>query len=162
MKRMAYDWLKLSVCLFFYLLNKVTGNRLPPFGSACALVEQDGLYLVVELPRKRVVFPGGFMTWKERPEQTAEREGREETGLALRANELVTVYSTPAPGWRRMSTICFVYTAQVVGGELHKTTEGRPAWLNESDLRQRLTPEYLQMFDDYLRWRQQRTTTHQG
>ncbi|HVU66910.1 MAG TPA: NUDIX domain-containing protein [Ktedonobacteraceae bacterium] len=158
---MFYDWLKLSVCLFFNLLNKLTGNKLPPFGCACALVEQDGLYLVVELPRKRVVFPGGFMTWKERPAQTAEREGREETGLQLRAGELVTVYATPSPRLTRMSTICFVYTARVIGGELHKTTEGRPSWLNESELRRQLTPEYLQMFDDYLHWRQQSTTASQ-
>jgi ADP-ribose pyrophosphatase YjhB (NUDIX family) len=158
---MFYDWLKLSVCLFFNLLNKLTGNRLPPFGSACALVEQDGLYLVVELPRKRVVFPGGFMTWKERPEQAAEREGREETGLLLRAGELVKVYATPTPVWTRLSTICFVYTAQVIGGELHKTIEGRPHWLNEDELRLRLTPDYLKVFDDYLLWRQRQTTTSQ-
>lgn len=131
---------------------------MPPFGCACAIVEQDGQYLVVELPRGRVVFPGGFMTWKEQPRQTAEREGREETGLELCASELMKVYTTPTTSMTRLSTICFVYAAEVTGGELRKNIEGRPYWMGESELRQRLAPDYQRLLDDYLDWRSAHTS----
>ncbi|HEX7737617.1 MAG TPA: NUDIX hydrolase [Ktedonobacteraceae bacterium] len=148
---MLYDWLKVCVSVFFNVLNKITGGKLPPLGSACALVEKDGLFLVVKLPRERVVFPGGFMTWYEQPPQTAEREGREETGLQLRAREFLNFYPRPSSKLTKMSNICFVYIAEVIGGELRDNIEGRPCWLNESELRQRMDQDYLLILDDYLR-----------
>lgn len=147
---MLYDLLKICVSIFFNVLNKFLGGKLPPFGSACALVEKDGLYLVVELPRGRIVFPGGFMTWNEQPRQTAEREGREETGLQLHVLELINVYSAPSPRITQLSTVSFAYRAEVVGGELRKNIEGRPHWLSESELRQRMGPSALRVLDDWL------------
>lgn len=147
---MLYHLLKLSVSIFFNLLNKLVGGKLPPFGSACAIVEQDGLYLVVELPGKRIVFPGGFMTWSERPHQAAEREGREETGLHLRAFELVNVHSAPTDRLTRLSTVSFVYRAEVVGGELRKSAEGCPYWLSESELRRCMDASSLRLLDACL------------
>lgn len=127
---------------------------MPPLGSACALVEQDGLFLAVELPRQRLVFPGGFMTWYEQPAQTAEREGREETGLQLRTLELLNFYPRASSRLTQLSTICFVYIAEVIGGELRDNIEGHPCWLNENELRQRLVQEQVQILDEYLLKRQ--------
>ena len=151
---MLYDLLKIGVSIFFNVLNMLLGGKLPPFGSACALVEKDGLYLVVELPRGRIVFPGGFMNWNEQPQQTAEREGREETGLQLRVLELISVYSAPSRRITRLSTVSFAYRAEVVGGDLRKNIEGRPHWLSESELRRRMGPSALRVLDDWQKQKQ--------
>src|SRR5579864_4118115 len=117
---MLYDLLKMFVSMCFNLLNKLLGGGLPPFGSTAVIVEQDNRYLVVELPRRRLVFPGGFMKWREKPAQTAKREGKEETGLDLRIDHLINIYSRASTSPFNMSTICFVYRAEVVGGKLCK------------------------------------------
>ncbi len=59
MRTLLYDLLKRGVSLCFNTLNVLLGGNLPPFGSAAVLVEEQDCYLVVELPRGRVVFPGG-------------------------------------------------------------------------------------------------------
>lgn len=130
---------------------------MPPLGSACVLVEQDGRYLAVELPRNRVVFPGGFMTWREQPWQAAEREGHEETGLHLRAIELIGVYPSISTGLTRISNLNFVYRAEVVDGTLRKNIEGCPCWLDESEFRRRTDAAGLRVLDDYLHKRAQQT-----
>src|SRR5579859_1127849 len=85
---MLYDLLKKCVSIFFNVLNRVLGGKLPPFSSAGVVVEENGRYLVVELPHNRIVFPGGYMTWRENPQEGAAREGREETGLTLQVEGL--------------------------------------------------------------------------
>jgi ADP-ribose pyrophosphatase YjhB (NUDIX family) len=156
---MLYDWLKVCVSVFLNVLNKLTGGKMPPLGSACAIVEKDGLFLVVALPRERIVFPGGFMTWYEQPSQTAEREGREETGLRLRARELLNFYARPSAKLTQLSTIRFIFIAEVLGGELRNNIEGRPLWLSESELRQRMDEDDVDILDAYLRSRQQPATS---
>jgi ADP-ribose pyrophosphatase YjhB (NUDIX family) len=148
---MLYDTLKICVSVFFNILNKLMGGKLPPFGTASVIVEQGGRYLVVELPRGRVVFPGGFMAWKEQPPQAAEREGREETGLQLHALDLIGAYSEVSDSFTHMSNVGFVYRAEVVGGTLRKNIEGQPCWLDERELRQRMNSGSLRVLDDYLR-----------
>src|SRR5215475_2897305 len=91
-KLMLYGLLKMVVSVCFNILNKLMGGRLPPFGSAAVIVERDNRFLVIELPGGRLAFPGGFMKWDETPQQTAQREGREETGLHLRIGDLFHVY----------------------------------------------------------------------
>jgi ADP-ribose pyrophosphatase YjhB (NUDIX family) len=153
---MLYDLLKKCTGIFFNILNKLLGGKLPPFGSACVIVEDHDYYLVVQLPGNRTVFPGGFMTWRENPGQAAEREGREETGLTLRAGDLINFYSLTSDRWTNMSNISFVFHAEVVGGELRSNIEGRPCWLHESELRTRLSGHSLRVLDDYLRYRASR------
>ncbi|QBD79253.1 NUDIX hydrolase [Ktedonosporobacter rubrisoli] len=150
---MLYDLLKRCVSIFFNLLNKLMGGKLPPFGSACAVVEENGHYLVVELPGKRVVFPGGFMNWRESPQQTAQREGKEETGLELAVGDLINHYSCASDHVTNMSTLSFAYSAKVVGGALRKNMEGQPLWLTEKELRMRLRGHSRLVLEDYLRYR---------
>ncbi|HTI13006.1 MAG TPA: NUDIX hydrolase [Dictyobacter sp.] len=156
---MIYDLLKICVSIFFNLFNVVLGGRLPPFGSAAVIVEEKDHYLVVELPRGRIVFPGGFMSWKERPEQTAEREGKEETGLDLHIEDLVGFYHGASATWFQMSNISFVYQARVIGGQLQNNVEGRPCWMSESELRLRLDRHAVVVLDDYLRHREKQQNT---
>jgi ADP-ribose pyrophosphatase YjhB (NUDIX family) len=153
-KLMLYGLLKMIVSVCFNILNKVLGGRLPPFGSAAVIVERDGHFLVIELPGGRLAFPGGFMRWEEIPEQAALREGKEETGLDLRIDRLFNVYSHTKMGIFKMSTICFVYQAEVVGGQLRDNKEGKPRWATEAELRAHFGEHTLGILGDYLRSRQ--------
>ncbi|WP_161982087.1 NUDIX hydrolase [Dictyobacter alpinus] len=136
------------------------GGRLPPFGSAAVIVEDDGRYLVIELPRKRLAFPGGFMNWRENPQQAAEREGKEETGLTVKAENLVGFYSCPSTAWWNMSNLSFVFEARITGGQLRKNMEGNPRWVTETELRQRLDAYTLGIFEDYQEYRERKKNTH--
>lgn len=151
---MLYDLLKMLVSVCFNLLNKLLGGKLPPFGSAAVIVEQDNRYLVVELPRGRLAFPGGFMTWRETPAQTAKREGKEETGLNLHIGHLINIYPSISVSLFNMSNFCFVFHAEVAGGKLRRNMEGRPRWVTETELRTRFDPHTLGILDDYLHFRQ--------
>ncbi|GCE47942.1 NUDIX domain-containing protein [Thermosporothrix hazakensis] len=161
---MFYDLLKKCVSLFFHLINLITGNRIPPFGSAAVVVEQNNRYLVVRLPGNRVVFPGGFMNWRETPQQSAEREGEEETGMKIQAEDCINVYSLVSDHWTNMSTNSFVFSGEVVGGRLHPTVEGSACWMSEQELRLVMSKHSLRILDDYLAYRkrsqQNQQTSH--
>jgi ADP-ribose pyrophosphatase YjhB (NUDIX family) len=137
----------------FNTLNVLLGGNLPPFGSAAVIVEEQDYYLVVELPRGRVVFPGGFMTWREDPKHTAQREAQEETGLLVRVDHLIGTYFSASDSFLNMSTVSCVYAAEVIGGVLRNGVEGRACWLHEEELRKRLSPHSRGILDDYLRSR---------
>ncbi|GCE10867.1 NUDIX hydrolase [Tengunoibacter tsumagoiensis] len=150
---MLYDLLKKCVSLFFNLLNRILGGKLPPFGSAAIVVEEQDLYLIVKLPGERVVFPGGFMNWNEDPRQGAEREGFEETGLHIRAGELINYYSLASSSFSNMSTLSFVFEGSVIGGELKSNAEGQPGWMTEDQLRRSMDRHSIGILEEYLRLR---------
>ena len=160
---MLYRALKKVVSVFFNLFNLLMFGNLPPFGCVSVVVEKDSRFLVVELSNQKVTFPGGFMRWREHPTQTALREGREETGLLLRTGDVIGYLTYASTQFDRMSTINIIYQAEVVGGTLRGSIEGRPCWLHESELRDRLTLDNREVLDEYVRYRNQRsqTKTHQ-
>jgi ADP-ribose pyrophosphatase YjhB (NUDIX family) len=157
---MLYELLKRGVSVFFNTLNILLGGHLPPLGCAAVIVEERDHYLVVELPRGRVVFPGGFMTWREHPAQTAQREAQEETGLLVRVGELIGTYSSTSDRFTSMSTVSSVYAAEVLSGALRPSCEGRPCWLAEEELRMRLTDHSRGILDDYLRYNAEQKGKH--
>jgi len=117
------------------------------------IVEDKGRYLVIQRPEGKIVFPSGFIRWREHPTQTVRREGKEETGLELRVGEVVGYSSTVSSHFYRMSTLTLIYEAEAVGGQLHGSVEGEPCWLEESELRSKLDVHSRHMLDRYLRYR---------
>lgn len=151
LKKLLYRWLKVSVAFFFNLFNIVLGGNLPPFGCVSIIArDQQQRYLVLKRPEGQYAFPGGFMRWQEEPEQTALREGKEETGLHFKIERMVTCYSNPTSHFLNMSTLCIIFEAQVEGGELRSSIEGSPVWLTETQLRAKLVPSQRGVLDDYL------------
>lgn len=111
-----------------------TLGRMPPFVSASAIVVEDGRILVVLDPiRREAVLPGGHLRWRETPKDAAMREVREETGIEIAVERLVTVVAgeewTGEPGIVRI-----VYTARLLGGALRSSGEGDACWLRVDDV----------------------------
>lgn len=147
---MWYQILKRGAGFFFNLLNLLMGGNLPPFGTVCVVVEdKEKRFLIVRSVDGRMTFPGGFMRWHERPEQTVIREGKEETGLELQPVAIIGCYAGVSRHIDRMSTLCIAYTARVTGGQLHTSIEGEPVWLTAAEITHRLPAFYQSVFDEY-------------
>ena len=70
------------------------------------------------------VFPGGYVDRGEHIVEAAVREAREESGLIVRVDGLVNIYS-----YAGTTPIIIVYTATAIGGELCTDDECLEAWL---------------------------------
>ncbi|MDQ2716577.1 MAG: NUDIX hydrolase [Chloroflexota bacterium] len=146
-----YELLKTLVCIFFNTLNILLAGNMPPLGTVCAIVEDEGRFLIVENSRGGWSFPGGFMRWRETPAATAVRECEEETGLRLQVRGVVGFHVESSAGFTSLSTLTHVYYGEVVGGKLRGSIEGRPRWLDEAELRARLSGQSAAMFAEYER-----------
>jgi 8-oxo-dGTP diphosphatase len=93
-----------------------------PKVAAGVLVERDGCVLLTRRAhdpgRGLWGLPAGYMEWDERVEAAAVREAREETGLDVRLESVVGVYSYPVRG-----TVLIVYAATIMGGSLRTSEE---------------------------------------
>ena len=154
LKRLFYRILRWLVPVCFNILNGLLAGNLPPLGSSSVIVEDQGRFLLVRLPRGGLVLPGGFMRWHERPDETAQRECKEETGLDVQMLDTIGIYSSTSNGLDRMSTLSVVFVGEVTGGTLRSSIEGRPCWLDEADVRKRLDKHYVNMLEDYFAYRQ--------
>ncbi|MBV8696231.1 MAG: NUDIX hydrolase [Ktedonobacteraceae bacterium] len=150
---LLYQLMKSAASIFFNALNTLLADNLPPLSCACVIVEQQNRYLVIERSSGSIAFPGGFVRWREHPRQAACREGKEETGLQLRIGDMINCYSYTSDRFDHMSTTTLAYYAEVVGGELHSSMEGKPRWMSEDRLRTKLAHYHRDMLDDYLRYR---------
>jgi ADP-ribose pyrophosphatase YjhB (NUDIX family) len=148
-KRTLYRVLRKSVSFSFNILNICLAGNLPPVGCIAVIVEDQGRYLLLQRPEGRLVFPGGFMRWREHPTQTAEREFKEETGLQVQLRHVVGCYSNSSASFDSMSTLTLVYCGEVRGGKMRGSIEGQPCWIEESKLHSMVDFRYERMFNDY-------------
>ena len=155
LKYALYRMLKGCVSIFFNFLNFLLVGNLPPLGGVTVIVQDQEKFLIIERPEGGYVFPGGFMRWKEHPAQTALREGMEETGLTLRVIGLIGCGSNVSERLTKMSTLSMIYHAEVVGGELRNSIEGRVSWHDEADLQEKIQPQQKGIFEHFLHYREQ-------
>ena len=153
---MFYVSLKRFISVCFNILNWLLAGNLPPFGCIYILVEEQDHYLAIENPTGHFTFPGGFMRWSEHPVQAAQREGKEETGLDLKIGGVVGYYSNPKRRFNCINCLTIIFQAEVVGGELRSSVEGRPCWLDELEVRTKMSSIYQSMLDEYLNQRSER------
>ena len=68
--------------------------------------------------------PGGYADPNESPRETAVREAREETGLAVEPCELVGVYTRKPGEYGPHCLVIHLYRCTATGGELERSREG--------------------------------------
>src|SRR5260221_6357676 len=138
LKRILY-WIvrKVAGCSF-NILNLVLVGNLPPLGSICIVVEDRGRYLLLQRPEGSLVFPGGFMRWREHPAQTAQREFQEETGLQGRLQHIIGWHSNLRTRFDRISSLTLVYCGEGTGGGMRSSVEGEPCLQDGFGLRRHL------------------------
>lgn len=156
LKQFLYRIVQGLVPICFNSLNFLLAGNLPPLGSACVIVEDQGRFLLLERPGGMIAFPGGFMRWREYPAETARREFREETGLEVRLFDTIGTYAHKSTQFNRLSTLTIAFVGEVVGGSLKSSIEGHPCWLDEAHLRERLAIQYKGMLEDYVASRERR------
>ncbi len=155
LKRILYRIVRKLASISFNILNVVLVGNLPPLGSICIVVEDQGRYLLLQRPEGSLVFPGGFMRWREHPAQTAQREFQEETGLQVQLQHIIGYYSNVSTRFDRISSLTLVYCGEVTGGEMRGSVEGQPCWKDGSEMRSMLDFRYVSLLDDYLEHRKQ-------
>jgi ADP-ribose pyrophosphatase YjhB (NUDIX family) len=149
LKRILYRVLRKLASISFNILNLCLAGNLPPLGCICVIVEDQGRYLLLRRPGGDLVFPAGFIRWREPPSRTARREFKEETGLEIDLQHVVGCYSYVSTRFDRMSTLTLTYCGKVTSGEMRGSIEGQPCWIDESELRSMLDVRYIRMLDDY-------------
>jgi 8-oxo-dGTP diphosphatase len=113
--------------------------------GAYAVVERDGNVLLarwIGSDPPRWTLPGGGLDHGEDPRDAAVREVEEETGYRVELRQLLTVESfrqlvRRPDGPIDHQTICILYTAEVVGGELRHEIGGSTdvaAWIPLADV----------------------------
>jgi 8-oxo-dGTP pyrophosphatase MutT (NUDIX family) len=101
------------------------GPVTPKVGATAAVVDGERV-LTMRRPNGEWCLPGGNADPGESPAETAVRETREETGLAVEPVELVDAYELP-PGteYDPHGAVTLVYLCEQVGGELDTSHEAR-------------------------------------
>ena len=84
--------------------------------ASAVVVSSNGVLLVKRQDIESWVLPGGLVDPGETLAQAAIRETREETGLDIKLDRLVGVYS--APRWHSGGDHVVVFSGEAVGGEL--------------------------------------------
>jgi 8-oxo-dGTP diphosphatase len=113
--------------------------------GAYAVVERDGAVLLARwtgADPPRWTLPGGGLDHGEDPRDGAVREVEEETGYRVALRQLLTVESFRTlvdrpDGPLDHQTICILYTAEVVGGDLRPEIDGSTdtaAWFPLADV----------------------------
>ena len=75
----------------------------------------------------------------------------------MRADDLIGYYPCVSDKITNMSTVSFVYHAEVVSGALQMNVEGHPRWIHERELRPLLSLHSQHILDDYLQYRAQQS-----
>lgn len=100
-------------------------DRKPRPATVDAVVIRDSCVLLVKRGTEPFkgswALPGGFVEWGETAENAVVREAFEETGLRVRVEELLGVYSAPARDPERgtiaVAFICSAQNGQPKGGD---------------------------------------------
>jgi 8-oxo-dGTP diphosphatase len=116
--------------------------------------DNPGKILLIEraAPPWGWALPGGFVDAGETVEQAAQREALEETGLIVRLETLLGVYSDPARD-PRGPTASVVYVAKGEGAAQAGDDARALQWYAPDDREQTLAFDHRRILDDYLRFR---------
>lgn len=123
---------------------------MPNFGVGIAILVGDRVLLTRREDFEVWCLPGGSVEEGESLAQTAQREAREETGLEIRIERLVGVYSRPK--WRDGGAHEIIFAASPIGGALSPDPREviETGWFGINDLPQPILPWMVQEIRDAL------------
>lgn len=123
---------------------------MPNFGVGIAILSGDKVLLTKREDFEVWCLPGGSVEDGESLAQTARREAREETGLEVRIERLVGIYSNP--NWRNGGSHEIVFAASPVGGALSPDPREviETGWFGLNDLPEPILPWMVQQIRDAL------------
>lgn len=115
---------------------------------------EPGRVLLIERrnPPHGWALPGGFVDQGEFVEAAARREALEETGLVVRLETLLGVYSDPSRD-SRGHTVSVVYTARGEGVPKAADDAVSLHWIDPADHAVELAFDHRRILDDFLRLR---------
>jgi len=106
----------------------VTKEKRPLLTADTIIRRRDGSVVLVKRLsppfRDFYAIPGGFVEYGETIEEAAVREAKEETGLDVKIERLVGVYSDPDRD-PRGHIITVAYLAEEIGGRLRPSSDAR-------------------------------------
>ena len=142
-------------------MEKLSKQR-NPYPAADVIIHRNNEIVLVsrkEPVKGSLAVPGGFIEWGERVEDAAVREIEEETGLKVKLEDILGVYSAPDRDQRaHIFTITFV--GKPIGGDLKSGEEHLDVnWYDLSKLDfTKLAADHAKILQDYLKWRKQKGT----
>ena len=137
---------------------------MPNFGVGIAILAGDKVLLTKREDFEVWCLPGGSVENGESLAETAQREAREETGLEIRIERLVGVYSRPK--WSNGGVHEIIFAASPTGGILHPDPREvvTADWFGLEDLPDPILPWSVRQIRDALEgmggstaWRQDLT-----
>jgi 8-oxo-dGTP diphosphatase len=123
-----------------------------PIGSAALIVRGNRILLArrgVAPSKGYWGLPGGHVEWDESPEDTAEREVKEETGLKVDKLRLFGVYGHPRNHPRQ--AISLVYLAIAHGKEQRGGDADQLQWFPLDSLPAKIAFDYRRIIHEYSR-----------
>ena len=123
---------------------------MPNFGVGIAILKGEKVLLTKREDFEVWCLPGGSVEEGESLAQAAQREAMEETGLEIRIERLVGVYSRPK--WRSGGAHEILFAASPAGGGIspdpHEVIE--TGWFGPDDLPEPILPWMVQEIQDAL------------
>jgi 8-oxo-dGTP diphosphatase len=125
-----------------------------PLPTVDIIIEARGGIVLIERrnPPHGWAIPGGFLDWGESVEACAVREAAEETGLAIRLEELLYVYSHPERDPRH-HTITTVFIASADDRPVAADDAKKAGIFTRDQLPTPLAFDHGQILEDYFRYR---------
>lgn len=125
-----------------------------PLPTVDIIIEVGGKIVLIERknPPHGWAIPGGFLDWGESVETCAVREAQEETGLAVKLEELFYVYSDPVRDPRH-HTVTTVFIASARGAPVAADDAAEAGLFTAQTLPDPLAFDHGQILDDYFRYR---------
>ena len=104
-------------------------RKSPKLAVDAAILKNDSIILIkrkYDPYRGKWALPGGFVEYRERVEDALIREAKEETGLDVRIERIIGVYSDPNRD-PRGHTVSVCFLCEIAGGDLNADTDASEA-----------------------------------
>ena len=130
---------------------KIYANPVP---TVDIITELDGNIVLIRRknPPLGLAIPGGFVDYGERVEDAAVREAKEETGLSVRLEYLLGVYSDPNRD-KRLHTISTVFVASAEGTPKAGDDAAAIEIIDPKEIKEPMCFDHSEIIRDYLKKR---------